>query len=368
MSCNRRLTNFQTHLVVVNRHFCYDLSRATAEGLNERMNVMILAEKIMSLRKKNGWSQEELAEHLDISRQSVSKWESAASIPDLDKILKMSSLFGVSTDYLLKDDIEEETPSEGADVDEAEGKVVSLEEANAYMNIKSKLAPIIATAVSLCIASPICLIILGAMSEEGRFSENIAGGIGTAILLVFVAIAVGIFITTGFKCSKYEYIEREKLSLQYGVKGAVELRKKEYDDAYKTYTAIGVVLCIVGVIPLILMACFENASAVLGAVMIGVLLLFVSVGVNFLVRSSMINESYEQLLQTGDFTEENKKFRLKTAYISGAYWCISTAVYLAWSFLTNDWEITWLVWPVAGVLFAAFIGILKIVFGVKKKD
>lgn len=62
---------------------------------------MILAEKIISLRKQMGWSQEELAGQLSVSRQSVSKWELGASIPDLDKILKMSELFGVSTDYLF---------------------------------------------------------------------------------------------------------------------------------------------------------------------------------------------------------------------------------------------------------------------------
>lgn len=69
---------------------------------------MILAEKIALLRKRNEWSQEQLAEKLDISRQSVSKWESGASIPDMDKILKLSRLFEVSTDYLLKDEIVEE--------------------------------------------------------------------------------------------------------------------------------------------------------------------------------------------------------------------------------------------------------------------
>ena len=59
---------------------------------------MILGEKIIQLRKQREWSQEELASQLGISRQSVSKWESGASIPDLDKIIKMSSLFGVTTD------------------------------------------------------------------------------------------------------------------------------------------------------------------------------------------------------------------------------------------------------------------------------
>ena len=69
---------------------------------------MILADKITDLRKKNGWSQEELANQLGVSRQAVSKWESASSIPDLDKIVKMSIIFGVSTDYLLKDSLEAE--------------------------------------------------------------------------------------------------------------------------------------------------------------------------------------------------------------------------------------------------------------------
>lgn len=66
---------------------------------------MILADKIITLRKKNGWSQEELADQLEVSRQSVSKWEGAQSIPDMNKILKLSKVFGVSTDYLLKDEI-----------------------------------------------------------------------------------------------------------------------------------------------------------------------------------------------------------------------------------------------------------------------
>ena len=60
---------------------------------------MILADKITELRKRSGWSQEELAGRLGVSRQAVSKWESAASIPDLDKILKLSQLFDAPTPY-----------------------------------------------------------------------------------------------------------------------------------------------------------------------------------------------------------------------------------------------------------------------------
>ena len=83
---------------------------------------MILSEKIIMLRKKYGWSQEELAERLDISRQSVSKWESGASIPDLERIVSMSQLFGVTTDYLLKDEMEETEFADGMTPEITEGK------------------------------------------------------------------------------------------------------------------------------------------------------------------------------------------------------------------------------------------------------
>ena len=68
---------------------------------------MIFADKLILLRKKAGWSQEELAHRMDVTRQSVSKWEGMQAVPDLDKMIRLSELFGVSLDYLLKDEIEE---------------------------------------------------------------------------------------------------------------------------------------------------------------------------------------------------------------------------------------------------------------------
>lgn len=63
---------------------------------------MDLSEKILTLRKAKNLTQEELAEKLNVSRQSVSKWESAQAVPELDKIVAISAVFDVTTDYLLK--------------------------------------------------------------------------------------------------------------------------------------------------------------------------------------------------------------------------------------------------------------------------
>ena len=123
---------------------------------------MILADKIIELRKKNGWSQEDLAEKLEVSRQSISKWESAQSIPDMNKILKLSEVFSVSTDYLLKDEIELDSPGETLKIDtESSLKEVSvsMEEANAFLEHKNQAASQIALGVLLCILSPSLLIV-----------------------------------------------------------------------------------------------------------------------------------------------------------------------------------------------------------------
>lgn len=67
---------------------------------------MKLADKIIMLRKQVGWSQEELANQLGVSRQAVSKWESSQSLPDIDKIINLAKLFNITTDDLLLDDHE----------------------------------------------------------------------------------------------------------------------------------------------------------------------------------------------------------------------------------------------------------------------
>ena len=90
---------------------------------------MIFADKLIDLRKKSGWSQEELAEKLNVSRQAVSKWEGAQSIPDMNRIIQLSELFGVSTDYLLKDNLEQAEPTQGND-EVNSSRTVSMEEAN----------------------------------------------------------------------------------------------------------------------------------------------------------------------------------------------------------------------------------------------
>lgn len=319
---------------------------------------MILADKIMQLRKKEGWSQEELAEKLKVSRQSVSKWESAASIPDLDKILVLSRLFGVSTDYLLKDDFETEEYLN--EPDERSLRRVGLQEATDYMAVTKKHALRISFGVFLCILSPITLIALGGAAEYGgSITENAAAGIGVAVLLIIVAMAVALFITSGLKLEKYEYLEKEVFELDYGISGIVEEKQKSYEGKFIRGLVGGICLCILGVIPLILAGTMEvGGQYLVGSLCL--LLALAAIGVFFIIKCSMIKGSYSVLLQDEDYTPENKRREKKADKIGAVYWPVIVAVYLAYSFITGRWEISWVIWPVAGVLFGAIAAIVSV--------
>lgn len=145
---------------------------------------MILADKIIDLRKKNGWSQEELAEKLGVSRQAVSKWESAQAIPDLGRVLAMADLFSVTTDYLLRDENEAPTPAAVEDgASDSNVRRVSMEEASAFLALCRKQAPTRALAVSLCVLSPIPLLMILSRTGEGP-AAGVGSIIGVVILLL----------------------------------------------------------------------------------------------------------------------------------------------------------------------------------------
>ncbi|MBO4837817.1 MAG: helix-turn-helix transcriptional regulator [Lachnospiraceae bacterium] len=329
---------------------------------------MILADKIIELRKKNGWSQEELADLLDVSRQSVSKWESAQSVPDMNRILKLSEVFGVSTDYLLKDDM---TAPEYVSVPEADTdlRTVSMEEAQAFLAVKEKNARQVSLGVLLCILSPAMLILLGTLREGGKISlsESGAAGIGLTVLFLMVGAAVALFVLTGIRSQKYEYIEKESIETAYGVSGSVREQMTRFAPRFTACLTAGIVLCVISVVPLMLsLFLFENSDLARG-ISVVFILLAVACGAFLIVRVAIVQGGYQMLLEEGGYTRREKLEQKKTGWISGVYWMAVTAVFLVYSFVTGRWDRSWIIWAVSGIVYALLIGIVKGVMSRKKE-
>ena len=323
---------------------------------------MILADKIIENRKKNGWSQEELADKLGVSRQSVSKWEGAQAVPDMKKIVMMSELFGVSTDYLLRDEIENADPSESTPIDsglEETVRSVSLEEASSFLENNERAASRISTGVMMCILAPVLLILIGGLAEADfiGISDATAGAGGTAILIVIVAIAVGLFVREGMRNKPYEYLDNTAIDTEYGVSGMVKERRDSYAETHSRLLIIGIMMCIIGAVPMLVieMTKYSNNTDLLPIVGVAMMLVIIAVGVKLIVLTCIRQGGYDRLLEEGDYTKLNKK----AGKYDGIYWAVATVVYLGWSFITMRWELTWIVWPIAGVLFVAYREVMK---------
>lgn len=324
--------------------------------------MMILADKISLLRKKNGWSQEELAEKLGVSRQSISKWEGAQSTPDLNKVLKLSEIFGVSTDVLLRDEQDLETVPENMQSEAPVEQLynVTMEQANQFLSLKTRSSGRIALGVMLCILSPIPLILCSVAQEVGRIqlTENQAAGIGILVLMLMVGAAVAIFIHYGMKTGPFEYMEKEPLETEYGVDGMVRERKERYNDTYMRYMVIGIVLCVLSCIPLFI-AMIINDNDFNMALGVSILLVMVALGVLMIIRVNIVMNAMKMLLEEGDYSRANKQENKRNGLITEVYWMSVTAFYLLVSFLTKRWDMTWLVWPIAGICYGILIAILK---------
>lgn len=103
-ACKVMLRNCKVNVVAFEGGFCYDNVTTIKEDF-----VMKLQDKIIKLRKEHGWSQEDLAEKMYVSRQAISRWENGTAQPDAQNVLQISKLFCVTTDYLLNDDYESDS-------------------------------------------------------------------------------------------------------------------------------------------------------------------------------------------------------------------------------------------------------------------
>ncbi len=328
---------------------------------------MILADKIIRLRKKNGWSQEELADRMNVSRQAVSKWESSQAMPDLEKILQLSELFGVTTDYLLKDNIVDgELPGH---ISDSSIRRVSVEEADKYIEQRKWASCRIAAATFLCILAPITLLILGAASEVPSMgiSEKFAAAVGIAVLLVIVSIAVAIYIYCGFRNSPYSFLEgSEPFELEYGVEDMIREKQKAYRNTYAKSNISAACISVLSPIPLIVGALSGNDF--LTVVMLTLTMAVAGIGVFIFIVAGVRWASIQKLLKEGEYTlKEKKKSNIKET-VGAVYWLIITAVFLLWGFLANGWNIGWVVFPVGGVVFAAFMAIFNLISGKNDKS
>ena len=170
------------------------------------------------------------------------------------------------------------------------------------------------------------------------------------------------FLRVGFQNAPYEFLEKEPFEAEYGVRGLAKERQKNYRATYAKCNIIGTCLCVLSPVPLLCAAFAGNELLVM--TMLCVTLLIVSAGVAFFIVTGVRWAATQKLLKEGDYSQKGKLMET----VSSIYWLITTATYLGWSFLSQNWHITWVVWPIAAILFSVVEIIGNLYLNTKDRD
>lgn len=233
---------------------------------------------------------------------------------------------------------------------------VSQETVDAFIQLKIKMDKYIAFGVFLCLLGVASLIFFTTIGMYiPIFEENVMTFLGLSSLLILIAAAVGIFIYTDSKLAPFKYLE-EPITLSPTTKLAIEEKNKQVATKKIIFTIVGVLLCILSPLLLIGMVFISGEFSGLG---VSALLLTIAIAVVLFITSSSVTQATDILLKRNDFTYEKKKSEKIIGAIASIWWPLSVIIYLGWSFLTNDWQITWIVWPISGILFGGISGLIS---------
>lgn len=298
--------------------------------------IMSLGQNLQFLRKRDNITQEQLAESLEVSRQSVSKWESDITYPEMDKLLQLANLFHCSLDDLVQKDISSQYVEDKCNYDQ-------------FMNQFSKRIKRITTGVGLILSGVTIMLLLNTFFPKVHgFDMDEFSGI---IFLFFVIVAVAIFIVSGLQRSyfekKYPYIENFYSDDE----------KEAFHKKLIQFITIGVVLIIFGMILAVTLDAVISADHMIrntidfDALGGAIFMFLVTIAVILFVYAGTQDSKYniERYNLIHDHNSQTYKNDKKIGIICGSIMMVATMIFLGCGFLGNLWHIAWVVYPIFGI-------------------
>ena len=288
---------------------------------------MSLGENLQFLRKRNDITQEQLAEKLNVSRQSVSKWESDAAYPEMDKLLQLSEMFNCSLDDIVRKDI-------------SKLYVEDKSNYNEHMNLFSKM-----------IALGVGLILFGLSITSFLAGINVNEDLAGIVFFIFVIVAVAIFIVMGLQHSDFE---KKNIKLDnFYTQDEIEAFNKKFI----VFVAMGIVFILIASLIFlnldsILSEVYINSSFKIDELVSSLFFLLLSVGVTLLVYAGIQKEKYNIKKYNESHDKESvgyKKDKL-TGTVCGCIMMTATIIYLICGFVFDEWGVPSVaVFPVFGI-------------------
>ena len=315
------------------------------------------------LRAKDELYQMMEDKYLELKKEGKSENEAIGIV-----ISEFGNLNEIAEDLGIKDIVTSKEEHKKA------GRLLSLEEIRQYFKNKKTSSFFLALGVLLCIVSCIGPIIGDAIANQSNTMEDSLQAIGVIAMFLCIAIAVGCFLYSDAMLQKWKTWQFEPCSIRTET---VSFIKAEYETVQMKYAlllTLGIALCILCPAPAILIDTrnpsyfWENMSGAF-------VLLFVGFGVFFIVYSQTQKSAYRKILKWNGTSNgayySTPKHDTTVVYknpiinvMMSLYWTTITCIYLCWSFLTFDWHISWIIWPVAALVYS----LLKLLFQSNEKQ
>lgn len=299
---------------------------------------MNFSENLQTLRKQRGWTQEQLAELLQVSRQAVTKWESGQSSPDLERIMQICHLFQCDLNTLVQGSV----PMQGSAAPEPNTHTFTTKEPEH----EAPFSPLDAIAFneqkreynafyqrhSLAMSGGVSCVLWGVtlLLFFGNFGLE---ALGVVLLLCMIAIATFLFIFFGMQYDRFK-ADHPKPADYYD-----EQERRMFQRHFPIGIGLGVVFVLIGVILCVSLALLGDK----GYWASSALMLCITVGTGILVYFGIQSEKYEN-------TKPKNQGKDKDDPISGMIMLTATAIFLIAGFVFHRWHPAWVVFPIGGIL------------------
>lgn len=306
---------------------------------------MSFGNNILFLRKNNNLTQEDLAEKLEVSRQTVSKWESDASFPEMDKLLTICDLFSCDMNSLIRGDVEKEAALDTCNYD-------------AHMNNFTK-----------SIAGATFIVLLGVAIFLMLRGLGVASAIVTMVFLSFVTFAVMIYIIAGITHDNFQ--KKNPVIQPFYTKEQLD----RFDRRFPVLIAVPTVMILIGVIWVVGINVIPTPAGMVldnwKTLCMAPFLLIIAIATYVYIYAGMQKSKYdieaynkEAMLEDAitDKVEEVLKAESLIGKCCGVIMMVATLVYLILGFLYGAWGKAWIVFVVGGML----CGIVSIILSKEK--
>ncbi|MDR0886093.1 MAG: permease prefix domain 1-containing protein [Clostridiales Family XIII bacterium] len=246
-------------------------------------------------------------------------------------------------------------------IDEDNRPVVTFAEINSYKALSKKASKGLGIGVGFILFGVAALIALSTIIEVYHYSEK-ADNISAIVFFMFLVCGIGILIYHVIMMRPYEYLEKGGLKLAHEACEILERESREEYTKFAKGIAAGVMLCVGGIIVLIIFSMigdYVHNNELWSSFGVSIMMILIAIAVYIFINIGYQREVYHVLLRIGNSKEVATSSNRMVQVVTAIIWPLTFVAFLIWGFMYDGWHISWILFPIVGILLSGFSSAVK---------